>query len=155
MLQLVPDRWSIECWHWIRDTQLHADAHRYRGNGAGEMATLRTEALNLLRLGGFQSIRAGIQAVKLAASGHFWRWRCVSQSPRRADTLNQPCLAASPGAQGLNPSQLFHQLLPRAAGRCVAAGVGASGAAETLAGSSGFDVNLMRWIRVAAADVVS
>jgi len=63
LLQLVRDRWSIESWHWIRDTQLDEDAHRYRGNGAGAMATLRTAALNLLRLGGFQSIRAGMQAV--------------------------------------------------------------------------------------------
>lgn len=62
-LQLVRDRWSIEGWHWIRDTQLHEDAHRYRGNGAGAMATLRTAALNLLRLAGFQSIRGGMQAV--------------------------------------------------------------------------------------------
>ena len=63
LLQLVRDRWSIEDWHWIRDTQLHEDAHRYRGNGAGVMATLRTAALNLLRLAGFRSIRAGLQAV--------------------------------------------------------------------------------------------
>ena len=63
LLQLVRDRWSIEGWHWIRDTQLHEDAHRYRGNGARAMATLRTAAMNLLRLSGFQSIRAGIQAV--------------------------------------------------------------------------------------------
>ena len=61
LLQLVRDRWSIEGWHWIRDTQLHEDAHRYRGNGAGVMATLRTAALNLLRLAGFRSIRAGLQ----------------------------------------------------------------------------------------------
>jgi len=33
------------------------------GNGAGAMATLRTAALNLLRLAGYQSTRAGIQAV--------------------------------------------------------------------------------------------
>jgi hypothetical protein len=26
LLQLVRDRWSIEGWHWIRDTQLHEDA---------------------------------------------------------------------------------------------------------------------------------
>ena len=52
-----------ECWHWDRDTQLHEDAHRYRGNGAGAMGTLRTAAMNLLRLAGFQSIRAGMQAV--------------------------------------------------------------------------------------------
>jgi hypothetical protein len=63
LLQLVRDRWSIEGWHWIRDTQLHEDSHRYQGNGAGAMATLRTAALNLLRLAGFQSIRAGLQAV--------------------------------------------------------------------------------------------
>ena len=62
MLQLVRDRWSIEGWHWIRDTQLHEDAHRHRGNGAGAMATLRTAALNLLRLAGFRSICAGMQA---------------------------------------------------------------------------------------------
>jgi len=62
LLQLVRDRWGIEGWHWIRETQLHEDAHRYRGNGAGVMATLHTAALNLLRLTGFQSIRAGIQA---------------------------------------------------------------------------------------------
>jgi hypothetical protein len=63
LLQLVRDRWSIEGWHWIRDTQLHEDAHCYRGNGAGVMATLRTAALNLLPLAGFRSIRAGLQAV--------------------------------------------------------------------------------------------
>ena len=63
LLKLVRDRWSIECWHWIRDTQLHEDAHRYRGNGAGALASLRTAALNLLRLAGFLSIRAGMQAV--------------------------------------------------------------------------------------------
>jgi predicted transposase YbfD/YdcC len=63
LLQLVRDRWSIEGWHWIRDTQLHEDAHRYRGNGAGVMATLRTAAMNLLRLAGFRSIRSGLQAV--------------------------------------------------------------------------------------------
>jgi predicted transposase YbfD/YdcC len=64
LLQLVRDRWSLESWHWIRDTQLHEDDHRYRGNGAGAMATLRTAALNLLRLAGFQSIRTGMQAVR-------------------------------------------------------------------------------------------
>jgi len=63
LLQLVRDRWSLEGWHWIRDTQLHEDAHRYGGNGAGALATLRTAAMNLLRLEGFQSIRAGMQAV--------------------------------------------------------------------------------------------
>ena len=63
LLQLVRDRWSIECWHWIRDTQLHDDAHRYRGYGTGALASLRTAAINQLRLAGFKSIRVGIQAV--------------------------------------------------------------------------------------------
>ena len=63
LLQLVRDRWSIEGWHWIRNTQLNEDAHRYRGNGAGVMATLRTAAMNLLRLAGFRSIRTGLEAV--------------------------------------------------------------------------------------------
>ena len=63
LLKLVRNRWRIEGWHWIHDTQLHEDVHRYRGNGAGVMATQRTAALNLLRLTGFQSIRAGLQAV--------------------------------------------------------------------------------------------
>ena len=59
LIKLVRDRWSIEGWQWIRDTQHHEDAHRYRGSGAGVMATLRTAALNLMRLAEFQSIRAG------------------------------------------------------------------------------------------------
>ena len=63
LLQLVRDRWSIEGWNWIRDTQLREDAHRYQGNGAGVMATLRTAAMNLLRLAGFRSIRTGLLAV--------------------------------------------------------------------------------------------
>ena len=62
LLQLVRERWSLESWHWVRDTQLEEDAHRYRGNGAGVMASLRTAALNLLRFDGFLSIRAGLQA---------------------------------------------------------------------------------------------
>lgn len=56
-------RWSLESWFWIRDTQLREDAHRYKGNGAGAMGSLRTAALNLLRLAGFESIRTGMQAV--------------------------------------------------------------------------------------------
>ena len=31
LLQLVRDRWCIESWHWLRDTQLHEDDHRYGG----------------------------------------------------------------------------------------------------------------------------
>ncbi|MFO0016915.1 MAG: hypothetical protein ACK52U_10200 [Synechococcaceae cyanobacterium] len=54
----------MQGWHWIRDTELPEDAHRYRGNGAGVMATLRTAALTLLRVSGFQSLRASMQAVR-------------------------------------------------------------------------------------------
>jgi hypothetical protein len=57
------DRCCLKGRHWIRDTQLHEAAHRYRDNGAGALTTLRTTALNLLRLDGFQSIRYGLQAV--------------------------------------------------------------------------------------------
>ncbi len=63
MLRLIRERWSIESWHWIRDTQLHEAKHRYRGNGAGVLAAMRTAALNLLRLAGFDSIREGLHAV--------------------------------------------------------------------------------------------
>ncbi len=63
LLRLVREHWSIESWHWIRDTQLREDRHRYRGNGASVMAALRTAGLNLLRLAGFGSIRQGLQAV--------------------------------------------------------------------------------------------
>jgi hypothetical protein len=63
LLRLIRERWSIESWHWIRDTQLHEDRHRYRGNGAGVLAAMRTAALNLLRLAGFDSIREGLCAV--------------------------------------------------------------------------------------------
>jgi hypothetical protein len=63
LLRLLRDRWSIEGWHWIRDTQLKEDGHRYRGNGAGAMSSLRTASLNLLRFELFQSIPAGMQAV--------------------------------------------------------------------------------------------
>lgn len=59
----------MQGWHWIRDTELPGDAHRYRGNGAGVMATLRTAALTLLRVSGFQSLRASMQAVRRCLSG--------------------------------------------------------------------------------------
>jgi predicted transposase YbfD/YdcC len=63
LLKLVRERWNIEGWHWIRDTQLHEGSHRHRGNGAGAMATLRTAAMKLLRLAGCRPVRAGMQAV--------------------------------------------------------------------------------------------
>jgi predicted transposase YbfD/YdcC len=63
LLPLVRDRWTLEGWCWIRDTQLPEDAHRHRGNGASAMASLRTAALNLLRMAGLDLIWQGMQAV--------------------------------------------------------------------------------------------
>jgi len=60
---MVRDRWSIEGWHWIRDTQLQEDALHYWGNGAGAPVSIRTAALNLLRFERFQKIPAGLQVV--------------------------------------------------------------------------------------------
>ena len=65
LLQHVRDRWSIEnSWHWPRDTQLREDAHRYREvNGVQILATLRSLAMNALRLGDFWSITEGLAAL--------------------------------------------------------------------------------------------
>jgi hypothetical protein len=59
----VRERWSLESWPWIRDTQLRDDDHGYGGKGAGVMATLGTAALNVQRLAGFSSIGEGLEAV--------------------------------------------------------------------------------------------
>lgn len=65
LLQHVRNRWSIEnSWHWVRDTQLREDAHRYRErNGVQVLAGLRPVALNLLRLNEFHSIADALGAV--------------------------------------------------------------------------------------------
>ena len=65
LLRHVRVRWSIEnSWHWPRDTQLREDAHRYREvNGVQIMATLRSLAMNALRLDGFWSITEGLAAL--------------------------------------------------------------------------------------------
>ena len=90
LLRLIRQRWSIESWHWIRDTQLHEDKHCYRGNGAGVLATLRTAALNLLRLAGFDSIREGLHAVMHDITA-LLTMAMGSRGRSPADTLNQPC----------------------------------------------------------------
>lgn len=65
LLQHVRDRWSIEnSWHWPRDTQLKEDTHHYREvNSVQIMATLRSLAMNALRLDGFWSITEGLAAL--------------------------------------------------------------------------------------------
>ena len=64
-MQHVRDRWSIDnSLYWPRDTQPWEDAHRYReSNGVQIMATLRSLAMNALRLDGFWSITEGLAAL--------------------------------------------------------------------------------------------
>ena len=65
LLRLIRQRWSIENeWHWVRDTQLDEDAHRYANRiGAPVFSLLRTVVMNLLRCGGYRSIRRGLRAL--------------------------------------------------------------------------------------------
>ena len=69
LLRLIRQRWSIENeWHWARDTQLGEDAHRYANRyanriGAPVFSFLRTVVMNLLRRGGYRSIRRGLRAL--------------------------------------------------------------------------------------------
>jgi predicted transposase YbfD/YdcC len=65
LLRLVRNRWSIENpWHWVRDVAVREDAHRYRqANGVQIVATLRTMAINSLRLNGIWSVTEGIAAL--------------------------------------------------------------------------------------------
>ena len=65
MLKAFRQRWSIEnSWHWVRDVPLREDAHRYReNNGVQILATLRSMAINALRLEGIWSITEGIAAL--------------------------------------------------------------------------------------------
>ena len=63
LLRLIRQRWSIENeWHWVRDTQLGEDAHRYcNRTGAAVFSFLQTVVMNLLRRGGYRSIRQGFR----------------------------------------------------------------------------------------------
>ncbi len=63
LLRLIRQRWSIENeWHWVRDTQLGEDVHRYANRtGVGVVSFLRTVVMNLLRRGGYRSIRQGFR----------------------------------------------------------------------------------------------
>ena len=65
LLRHVRDRWSIEnSWHWVRDVPLREDAHRYReDSGVQILATLRSLAINALRLDGMWSITEGMAAL--------------------------------------------------------------------------------------------
>ena len=65
LLRHVRQRLPIEnSWHWVRDTQLREDAHRYQEiNGVQIKATLRSMTINSLRLDGIWSVAEGIAAL--------------------------------------------------------------------------------------------
>lgn len=71
LLRLIRQRWSIENeWHWARDAQLGEDAHRYANrNGAAVFSFLRTIVMNLLRRGGYRSIRQGLRELAYDIKG--------------------------------------------------------------------------------------
>ncbi|MFN9659144.1 MAG: transposase, partial [Cyanobacteriota bacterium] len=57
-------------WHWARDAQLGEDAHRYTNRtGAPVFALLRTIVMNLLRRGGYRSIRQGLRELAYDIKG--------------------------------------------------------------------------------------
>ena len=71
LLRLIRQRWSIQNeWHWARDAQLGEDAHRYANRtGAPVFSFLRTVAMNLLRRGGYRSIRQGLRELAYDIKG--------------------------------------------------------------------------------------
>ena len=85
MLKAIRQRWSIEnSWHWVRDVPLREDAHRYReNNGVQILATLRSMAINALRLEGIWSITEGIAALAHDIKGllSLLGWRAMAQAP--------------------------------------------------------------------------
>ena len=85
MLKAIRQRWSIEnSWHWVRDVPLREDAHRYReDNGVQILATLRSMAINALRLEGIWSITEGIAALAHDIKGllRLLGWRPAAETP--------------------------------------------------------------------------
>ena len=85
MLKAIRQRWSIEnSWHWVRDVPLREDAHRAReDNGVQILATLRSMAINALRLEGIWSITEGIAALAHDIKGllSLLGWRAMAQAP--------------------------------------------------------------------------
>ena len=54
----------------MRDTQLGEDAHRYANQtGAGVFSFLRTVVMNLLRRGGYRSVRQGFRELAYDIKG--------------------------------------------------------------------------------------
>ena len=71
LLRLIRQRWSIENeWHRARDTQLGEDSHRYANRtGVAIVSFLRTIVMNLLRRGGYRSIRQGLRELAYDIKG--------------------------------------------------------------------------------------
>jgi hypothetical protein len=105
LLQLLRDRWIIEGWHWIRDTQLHGVALSNLGKGAGVMGSLFTAALNQLQLTGSQWIRRGMQSV-MHDMIICCQWHNLNPITQPADPLDQPCpRLCTKRSNQFNPSQ--------------------------------------------------
>ena len=85
MLKAIRQRWSIEnSWHRVRDVPLREDANRYReDNGVQILATLRSLAINALRLEGIWSITEGIAALAHDINGllRLLGWRPAAETP--------------------------------------------------------------------------
>ena len=71
LLRLIRQRWGIENeGHWARDVQLGEDAHRYADRtGVAVFSFLRTVVMNLLRRGGYRSIRQGLRELAYDIKG--------------------------------------------------------------------------------------
>ena len=61
MPRLILQRWTIENeWNWPRDAQFGQDTHRYaHRTDVPVFSLLKTVVMNLLRRGGYRSIRQG------------------------------------------------------------------------------------------------
>jgi hypothetical protein len=85
MLSAISQRWSIEnSWHWVRDVPVREDVHRYREyNGDQILATLRSMAINSLRLEEIWSITEGIAALTNDIKGllRLLGWRQAAEAP--------------------------------------------------------------------------
>ena len=85
LLRAIRQRWSIEnSWHWVRDVPLREGAHRYReDNGVQILATLRSLAINALRLDGIWSVTDGIAALAHDMKGllRLLGWRPAAEMP--------------------------------------------------------------------------
>jgi hypothetical protein len=94
LLRLIRQRWSIENeWHWARDAQLGEDAHRYANRiGAPVFAFLGTVVMNLLRRGGYRSIRQGLSVRRRLDR----RAHCIIERVTLVRLLHQ-CLARGGG----------------------------------------------------------